>query len=118
MISVPVSIGELIDKITILEIKMIHIKSDNVKFELSKLNDIAKDYDCQELKSQLHEVNQELWNTEDSLRECERKGDFGENFITLARNVYYKNDERSRIKRVINETFNSKIVEEKSYSAY
>ena len=118
MINVPISVGELIDKITILEIKMLHIKSDNVGFELTKLLEISKNFECEELKSQLREVNQVLWNTEDSIRECERLNDFGENFIILARRVYYKNDERARIKRMINEMFNSEIIEEKSYSEY
>lgn len=122
MISIPVSIGELIDKITILEIKINTITNidalGNIKFELTKLENIAKEFECTDLKTSMSAINQELWNTEDAVRECERTHDFGEKFISLARNVYHKNDERARIKRMINERFNSAIVEEKSYSAY
>lgn len=122
MINIPVSIGELIDKITILEIKTEHIKNPdalkNITFELEELSKLSENFKCEELKIALKKVNQTLWNTEDAVRQCERNSCFGEEFIDLARVVYHKNDERARIKRSINDKFNSSIIEEKSYAAY
>jgi len=118
-ISVPISVGELIDKITILEIKGEKIKDEekleNINHELEELSSIMKD---DEYKSQLKSINEKIWDIEDRVRDCERKGDFGKEFIETARSVYKFNDERARIKYEINKKFNSSIVEEKSYSKY
>jgi len=125
MILAPISTGELIDKITILEIKMSLItdqdKLKNIKLELeqlvqifgSKLNDGDR---LTELKNQLYDVNQELWHVEDYKRKCEQDQFFGEPFVQAARKVYLKNDQRAAIKREINLLTGSTIVEEKSYS--
>jgi hypothetical protein len=124
---VEVSNGELIDKITILEIKQSQIqdpeKLENVKKELSILIEAALDEDLHskigdDLYKQLLEVNMALWITEDSIRKLEGEQTFDEEFVKLARSVYILNDERSRIKRRINETTSSILVEEKSYASY
>jgi len=125
MILAPISIGELIDKITILELKMSLIKDQdklkNIGIELeqltqilgSKLNDTDQ---LTELKNQLYEINQELWHVEDYKRKCERDQFFGESFVQASRKVYLKNDLRAAIKREINMLTGSTIIEEKSYS--
>ena len=124
---IPVSWGELFDKITILEIKIENLKEKNalknVKTEHDQLNTIynnnfLKDEIARVLFNDLKEINQKLWDIEDKIRDKERSKKFDKEFIELARNVYFTNDERSRIKRNINETFGSKIIEEKSYSDY
>ena len=124
---IPVSWGELFDKITILEIKIENLKEKNalknVKTEHDQLNTIynnnfLKDEIARVLFNDLKEINQKLWDIEDKIRDKERSKKFDKEFIELARNVYFTNDERSRIKRNINETFGSKIIEEKSYSKY
>ena len=120
----PVSWGELIDKITILEIKAARIaepaKLANVKRELAAL---AKTRDAQgqapaalaDLAQKLRQVNETLWRIEDQIRECEAKRDFGAAFVELARSVYRTNDKRARLKRRVNELMGSELVEEKSY---
>ena len=126
---IPASVGELIDKITILEIKLNRIadpaKQQNISRELKALMAVVEQ--CQlgypkgalvELGQQLSEVNQLLWQIEDDIRECERQADFGERFVELARAVYHRNDERAAIKRQINDLCGSELVEEKSYAAY
>ena len=124
---IPVSWGELFDKITILEIKVENLKEKNalknVKTEHDQLNTIynnnfLKDEIARVLFNDLKEINQKLWDIEDKIRDKERSKKFDKEFIELARNVYFTNDERSRIKRNINETFGSEIIEEKSYSDY
>lgn len=124
---VPVAVGELIDKITILEIKAKRIgnsaKRRNVDFELRQLRgvrarQVGSSPALGSLAARLKEVNDALWRIEDDLRDCERRSDFGPGFIALARAVYRKNDERARLKRKINELTGSGIVEEKSYSSY
>ena len=124
---IPVSWGELFDKITILEIKIENLKEKNalknVKTEHDQLNTIynnnfLKDELARVLFNDLKEINQKLWDIEDKIRDKERSKKFDKEFIELARYVYFTNDERSRIKRNINETFGSKIIEEKSYSKY
>ena len=124
---IPVSWGELFDKITILEIKIENLKEKNalknVKAEHDQLNTIynnnfLKDEIARVLFNDLKEINQKLWDIEDKIRDKERNKNFDKEFIELARNVYFTNDERSRIKRNINETFGSKIIEEKSYAEY
>lgn len=119
----PISVGELIDKITILEIKVENIvdfdKKDNVTRELRTLIGILQGLEglpnLQSLSQQLSMVNLELWRIEDAKRECERNQLFDEHFIHLARQVYIKNDVRAQIKREINMLCGSYIVEEKSY---
>ena len=124
---IPVSWGELIDKITILQIKIENLQEkkalNNVKTEHDQLNTIynnnfLKDEIARVLFNDLKEINQKLWDIEDKIRDKEKSKKFDKEFIELARNVYFTNDERSRIKRNINETFGSKIIEEKSYSDY
>jgi hypothetical protein len=121
---VPVSWGELVDKITILQIKSERIASKearaNVAHELASLHRVAGDAiragDVQPLIAQLQAVNEELWEIEDHIREREAAGDFGQRFVQLARSVYKKNDLRAAIKRRINEALGSELVEEKSYA--
>ena len=124
--STPLSIGELVDKITILEIKKQNIndqnKLKNVKFELDTLNNIfnklnVKNKISNEIKS-LREINKKLWVIEDDIRDEERKSKFGDSFIKLARSVYFTNDKRAEIKKVINLKTNSGLIEEKSYQSY
>jgi len=124
---IPVSWGELFDKITILQIKIENLQEknalNNVKTEHDQLNTIynnnfLKDEIARVLFNDLKEINQKLWDIEDKIRDKEKRKKFDKEFIELARNVYFTNDERSRIKRNINETFRSKIIEEKSYSKY
>ena len=126
-IAVPVSPGELIDKLTILEIKSERMsdakKLANVKLELNLLsNTWAKsDYakiDISTEWSELKRINAELWDIEDQIRDEERHQRFGDEFIRLARAVYFINDDRAAVKRQINDKLGSKIVEEKSYANY
>jgi len=122
----PISWGELIDKITILEIKSVEIPTEaaraNVIKELLLLQDLARSIQASEplsdLKSSLKAVNAALWKIEDAIREKERKKEFDQEFVELARSIYRRNDERVAIKRKINITLASGIVEEKSYKAY
>ena len=122
----PVSPGELLDKITILEIKAERIedaqKNANVRVELNLLNAIwasdVPDVDVAEERAALKAVNEKLWVIEDDIRDEERAKRFGERFVELARSVYFTNDERARLKKVINIKMGSQIVEEKSYSDY
>jgi hypothetical protein len=125
--SVPISIGELLDKITILEIKAERIdepaKVANVRVELDLLRDTwsALSVDHPELPvlvARLRTVNEALWEIEDEIRDEERRGEFGERFIQLARSVYVSNDERAALKREINRLTGSALVEEKSYREY
>lgn len=124
---IEVSIGEVIDKLTILGIKIEKLddkeKLVNVKKEWDYLNtqipqNVKEDDKFAEFVVKLLEVNRYLWDVEDSKRAHERNKDFGENFIELARQVYIKNDLRAKIKREINIHFNSNFIEEKSYKAY
>ena len=127
IISVEIAFGELIDKITILEIKLERIgnaeKLANVQTEwqtLIEARDLAinPSDELTRLSNGLKAVNETLWVIEDDIRDCERNSDFGKKFIELARAVYRTNDERARIKHQINELLGSRLVEEKSYSAY
>ncbi len=117
----PVSLGELIDKITILEIKKDHmtgIKLNNVNRELELLQSILQDKNVavdSDLISSLRIVNLRLWDIEDRIRIKEQRQEFDEEFIEIARSVYKENDIRSSIKKDINRKFNSELVEEKSY---
>ena len=120
----PVSLGELIDKITILEIKQIHmtgIKLKNVDKELKLLNKILQDKNLEidiDLINNLKEVNNNLWEIEDNIRIKESNQKFDKEFIQLARSVYKENDKRASIKKEINQKYNSDLVEEKSYNNY
>lgn len=122
---VPVSWGELLDKITILEIKAERIadaaKRANVGRELTALCTV-RDASGADLSvvadavSGLRAVNETLWDVEDAIRLHEHRGDFGPGFVELARRVYVTNDERARLKRVVNDVLGSELVEEKSYT--
>jgi hypothetical protein len=121
---VPTSFGELIDKITILEIKSVRIrdpqKALNVRNELDLLTAASvivpnSGKELGPLKDELRRTNETLWDIEDRIRDCERARNFGPEFIELARSVYKMNDRRAAIKRQINELAGSVIVEEKSY---
>ena len=124
---IPISWGELLDKITILQIKLENLTSkgalENVERELKQLQYIFSQ-SCpdsiqpKQLEVELKETNQKLWDIEDEIRDKEKNKFFDDEFIQLARSVYITNDERSRIKRTINEIFGSEFVEEKSYSDY
>lgn len=126
-IAVPVSPGELIDKLTILEIKSERMsdakKLANVKLELKLLSDTWAKSDFAKIDistewSELKRINAELWDIEDQIRDEERHQRFGDEFIRLARAVYFINDDRAAVKRQINDKLGSKIVEEKSYASY
>lgn len=126
-ILVPISPGELVDKITILEIKNERIRDEgklkNVKMELDLLERVQRENipateDMNALKARLRSINETLWVIEDEIRDCERAKNFGEIFIALARKVYYTNDDRAAVKRDINIVLGSQIVEEKSYASY
>ena len=123
-ILVPVSLGELVDKITILEIKAKKLDGAallNVVKELELLESVRKGLKSEidhSLVDRLRRINQELWDIEDAIREHERRGEFGDEFIGLARSVYRKNDYRAALKRRINVAHGSEIVEEKSYRKY
>ena len=127
LIQTPVSYGELIDKMTILQIKLQEIKDEaklaNVRNELELLdatwkNDKASETDIAEETGRLLAVNQRLWKIEDDIRMKERAQAFDAEFIRLARSVYIENDERAAIKREINLKLGSTLVEEKSYQDY
>ena len=126
-IKVEIAPGELIDKLTILEIKLERIA------DMEKLKNIRLEYEslmraCQEavprsepiaqLTARLKEINGRLWSIEDDIRDMERTGEFGPAFVALARSVYRTNDERAAVKRRLNEHLNSAILEEKSYASY
>ena len=126
LINTPISLGELVDKISILIIKQKNItdetKLDHVKKELDFLQKILMNYVQQEeinnYLENLININSKLWNIEDDIRECERKKMFDQTFIDLARSVYFTNDKRAKVKNDINKTFGSELVEVKSYEEY
>lgn len=124
---ISISWGELFDKITILQIKLenLHTKNalKNVKLEHDQLckiydSNFLEHENASRLMHDLKKINQKLWDIEDKIRDKERSKNFDEDFIELARKVYFTNDERSRIKRNINEIFGSELIEEKSYAHY
>ncbi len=125
---VEVSNGELLDKLTILELKMSNISDDkkliNVKKEFNELNPLAKllfEKFKDELLVKYKElalINSQLWKIEDDIRECEKNKNFGEKFVELARAVYFTNDKRSDVKKQINILTGSGFIEEKSYEDY
>ena len=124
-IKADISVGELIDKISILEIKLEKIsdpeKNNNIKIELDLLESFykkIKNNELDEIKDKLKNTNLKLWHVEDEIRACEKNKDFGDNFIELARSVYITNDQRFDLKNSINELFSSEIKEVKSYESY
>ena len=126
LINTPVSLGELLDKISILIIKEKNIadtqKQYHIKNELDSLNKTLEDSisrsKVKEYIEKLIEINSELWLIEDDIRDCERKKQFDQKFIDLARAIYITNDRRSEIKLEINKKFGSELVEVKSYEKY
>ena len=126
-LQVPIAPGELLDKISILQIKAERITDPkalgNVRHELELLDKLwlktdRESSEITKLREQLKQINEQLWRIEDDIRDCERNGDFGEIFIELARAVYKTNDQRAAIKKQINQQLGSAIVEEKSYQKY
>lgn len=126
-ITVEIAPGELIDKITILEIKLERMDDEekirNVRFEWETLvasrdSAIPPSQELDRLTMELRGVNEKLWVIEDDIRDCQRNKDFGDTFIELARAVYISNDKRAALKKEINLLLGSRIVEEKSYAAY
>ena len=126
LINTPISLGELVDKISILMIKKKNI-SDSIKLqhvnkELEFLQKTLKKYiseeEINEFLLKLVNINSKLWDVEDDIRECERKKLFDQTFIDLARSVYFTNDERAKVKNDINKAFGSELVEVKSYEEY
>ena len=126
LINTPISLGELVDKISILMIKKKNIadtiKLQHVKKELEFLQKTLKKYISEdkinEFLIKLVNINSKLWDIEDDIRECERKRLFDQTFIDLARSVYFTNDERAKVKNNINKAFGSELVEVKSYEEY
>jgi hypothetical protein len=126
-VETPVSVGELIDRITILEIKAARFtdiaKRANVETELRALctrrdQAIANSPQLDRLTAELKAVNERLWDLEDSIRECERRAEFGPHFVAVARGIYRSNDERAALKRRISVALGSDLIEEKSYEPY
>lgn len=125
---VEISNGELLDKITILELKLNRIKDKeklvNIQKEFDTLNPLAQklfdkyDSDLQNHYIELSSINGRLWDIEDWIRECEKENRFGKEFVELARSVYITNDKRSEVKKSINILTDSGLVEEKSYNSY
>ncbi len=122
-----ISVGELIDKLTILELKLRYIldpsKRANILRERAVLSAVVESEigvapGLETLAGELKTVNAQLWNVEDELRRLEREGRFDAEFVALARSVYLTNDRRARLKQEINQLTDSEIVEEKSYEAY
>ena len=126
IINTPISLGEIVDKISILHIKKINIKDDAklklIREELELLNNTLNKHikrdDIQQYLDSLIEINSKLWVIEDDIRDCERNKNYDEKFIDLARSVYFNNDKRSEVKLDINKKFGSTIVEVKSYEKY
>ena len=126
LINTPISLGELVDKISILMIKKKNI-SDSIKLEhvakeLEFLQKTLKEYISEDkinkFIEELVNINSKLWKIEDDIRECERNKLFDQTFIDLARSVYFTNDERAKVKNDINKAFGSELVEVKSYEEY
>ena len=122
-----ISAGELLDKISILEIKLEKIKDKNGQIEIKKEYKILKEIQNSSIKyedriknliNSIKEVNIKLWDAEDKLRICEKNKDFGKSFIELAREIYFNNDKRSKIKSEINKILGSNIKEVKQYVKY
>ena len=126
-ITAEISTGELFDKISILEIKLEKIRDKNSQIEIKKEYKILKEIQNSSIKMEdkikdlfksIKEINLKLWGIEDKLRICEKNKDFGKNFIELAREVYFNNDKRSKIKSKMNKVLGSNIREVKEYANY
>jgi transglutaminase-like putative cysteine protease len=127
MILIEISPGELIDKLTILEIKLANFcdeaKLVSVRHEYECLSAALQSESCpsekiDSLRAKLKSINVEIWRLEDEIRDCERVQDFGPRFVELARSIYKSNDTRAELKRALNKLLNSTITEEKSYAVY
>lgn len=124
MVSIEVSVGELFDKITILKIKQKKLTDkeqlENVNKELTYLESKAfsNDPEVNALVAELESINEQLWDIENAKRKCEADKIFGAKFVRLARDVYIKNDDRAKIKKMINVITKSDVVEEKDYTKY
>ena len=129
-LKIPISWGELLDKLSILHIKQERVKDGgkliNINREFKELSDIRDAHsfnhkqmsELNELADELRSVNDALWDIEDDIRACERADDFGSRFVELARSVYKTNDRRAELKYRINMLLYSELVEEKSYESY
>lgn len=121
MLLIPVAVGELVDKLTILALKVAHLRGaalEHVQREQRLLQQVLEQADPRfdpVLQEQLQQVNAELWQVEDALRDCEQRSSFGPEFVALARSVYRLNDRRAALKRAINLESHSPLIEEKSY---
>ena len=121
IIFAPISVGELFDKLTILEIKRDKLKGNqlkNIKKEILYLEEVLKNNNLlidNKIFSELRDINKNLWNIEDQIRIKESKSEFDNDFINLARSVYFENDKRASLKKEINIKYNSELIEEKSY---
>jgi hypothetical protein len=124
IVHVPVSVGELVDKLTILDIKKQQIRDPkklaNVAREFDLLSSLLKtlEIDIEQEYETLCDINQKLWNIEDRIRKKEKLKQYDQQFIDLARSVYYTNDQRAQVKKSINLKVGSELVEEKSYEKY
>ena len=126
LVTTPISLGELLDKISILVIKEKNIrdieKQKHIKKELLSLYDTLDRFisrnEVEEYIESLININTILWKIEDDIRDCERKNQFDQKFIDIARSVYFTNDKRSKLKLEINKKFGSELVEVKSYEKY
>tara|TARA_B100000575_G_scaffold291604_1_gene297945 strand:- start:1410 stop:1793 length:384 start_codon:yes stop_codon:yes gene_type:complete len=126
LVNIPISVGELVDKISILIVKQKNITDKNKLFHVNKelnflQNVLYKNINNSEIDNYLNElidINSKLWIIEDDIRDCERNSQFEKKFIELARSVYFTNDKRAKIKLNINEKFGSELVEIKSYEKY
>ena len=122
MLLIPVSIGELVDKLTILSLKQRHLQGEaleHVNREHALLQEVFAPLAAgvpQPLHQELQQVNGELWDVEEAIRACDRRGDFGGSFVELAQRVYQLNDRRAALKRAINLASGSDLVEQKSYA--
>ena len=126
LINTPISLGELVDKISILKIKqknindkekLIHVEKELDFLEKTLLNYVKKK-EIDSYLDRLINVNSKLWKIEDDIRDCERNKNFTQKFIDLARSVYFTNDDRAKVKSDINKFFGSELVEVKSYEEY
>jgi hypothetical protein len=126
-IQIQISPGELVDRLTILEIKLAKISDPAKRANVAREHELtlraAREHlgrspELEALAAELRKANSALWDIEDAIRACERAGDFGERFVALARSIYRTNDRRAALKRRINELMQSDLVEEKSYTSY
>jgi hypothetical protein len=126
MVTIKCSVGELIDKLSILAVKSTEVKDEEklkyINHELEVLLSLSEEFfkieQITDLYHELVDTNRKLWKIEDDIRDCERNKDFGEKFIKLARSVYFTNDYRFKLKNEINDLTNSEIKEQKDYKKY